>query len=458
MPGKWLLRCLSRPPRELPARRRDVDVVTFQDRMNHPDSNHAGPRPCVKLRTVLMCVEKMMSEPSATAPGFAQLLSNAQALETLIAEQIDVAEAERHMTDSVYAAIANAQLWHMLTPAELGGSELSFSDAMVVTEKVASFDGSTGWCLMVGGVQHGSCGSLIAPGGSDEVFARGTATHIAGQGIPRGLARKVDGGYMIRGDWSYGSGIYHANWIHSGCVVMDGERPLLDEHGAPTIIITYVPRNVIELKDNWDVIGLRGTGSYDYSIADEIFVADDLTYVYSKNSVERGGRQYALGIVGFTAWGHTSFALGVGRRALDEVAAIARAKTGPFGVLADAAGFQEKYAHAEAQYRSVRAFVYQAWNDIDETVLREQPVTLEQVTLVKLAFRHAHDVMSDICTFAYKNGGGVALRPSALQRCYRDMHAGVQHVLLSDQIMQDCGRVLMGHVPAGARMELLGLH
>jgi hypothetical protein len=38
------------------------------------------------------------------------------------------------------------------------------------------------------------------------------------------------------------------------------------------------------------------------------------------------------------------------------------------------------------------------------------------------------------------------------------LHAGLQHVLLSDQIMQDCGKVLMGHVPDGARMQLLGLH
>lgn len=65
--------------------------------------------------------------------------------------------------------------------------------------------------------------------------------------------------------------------------------------------------------------------------------------------------------------------------------------------------------------------------------------------------------MSEVCTFAYQGGGGIALRPSRLQRCYRDLHAGLQHVLLSDSIMADCGRVLMGHAPAGAHWELLGL-
>jgi alkylation response protein AidB-like acyl-CoA dehydrogenase len=127
-------------------------------------------------------------------------------------------------------------------------------------------------------------------------------------------------------------------------------------------------------------------------------------------------------------------------------------------VVADSPSFQEKYARAEAKYRAARAFVYESWNDLDESLLNEEPATNEQLALIKLGFRYSHEVMSEVCTFAYNFGGGIALRPSPLQRCYRDLHAGLQHVLLSDQIMQDCGKVLMGHVPDGARMQLLGLH
>ena len=65
--------------------------------------------------------------------------------------------------------------------------------------------------------------------------------------------------------------------------------------------------------------------------------------------------------------------------------------------------------------------------------------------------------MSEVCTFAYNYGGGVALRDGVLQRCYRDLHAALQHVLLADQILQDCGKVLMGHVRPGQQFNLLGL-
>ena len=398
-----------------------------------------------------------MTSTHTAAPGYAQLADNLAALEALIEGEAEDNERLRHLTDIAFQAMHDAGLWHMLTPRALGGSELGFSDAMTLAEKVAYLDGASGWCVMVAGVQHGTCGSLIVDAGMREVFAAGLATNIAGQGIPRGLARVVDGGYMVRGDWSYGSGIYHANWIHSGCVLVDEGQPALDASGAPTVIITYVPRDAVELRDNWHVLGLRGTGSYDYGISEEIFVPNQRAYVYSKSEVERGGYPYTLGIVGFTAWGHTSFALGVGRRALDELAALARGKAGPFGMLADSASFQEKYARIEAKYRSARAFTYQTWNDIDTTLAREEPASIQQIALLKLAFRHAHEVMSEVCTFAYNYGGGVALRDGVLQRCYRDLHAALQHVLLADQILQDCGKVLMGHVRPGQQFNLLGL-
>lgn len=400
----------------------------------------------------------MSQAKMAAAPGYTDLARNVAGLTDLIVREANKAEKLRHMSDTTYAALNENGLIHMMTPRDLGGSELPWSDALSVAESVSRIDGSTGWCLMVSGVQHGSCGSLITDVGCKDVFAAGTDTNIAGQGIPRGFARPVDGGYMIKGDWSYGSGIYHSNWVHSGCILMDDGQPVIDDQGGPIVLITYVPRSAIELKDNWDVIGLRGTGSFDYSIIEERFVSDDHTYIYSKNVPERGGFHYSLGIVGFTAWGHTSFALGVGRHALDELADIAKGKAGPFGILADSPSFQEKYAEAEAQYRAARALVYSAWNDLDESLLKEIPPTNEQLALIKLAFRYSHDVMSSVTTFAYKGGGGIALRTSPLQRCYRDLHAGVQHILLSDQIVQDCGKILMGHVPEGAKMQLLGLH
>ena len=71
--------------------------------------------------------------------------------------------------------------------------------------------------------------------------------------------------------------------------------------------------------------------------------------------------------------------------------------------------------------------------------------------------RHIHDVISDLSTFAHRASRGVSLRRSDLQRCYRDIHGGTQHILLADEIAQACGKVLMGAAGEDAQWNVLGL-
>jgi alkylation response protein AidB-like acyl-CoA dehydrogenase len=330
-------------------------------------------------------------------------------------------------------------------------------ESLEVLERVSVADGSSGWCLMVGNIEVGTGGAYLPDAGIEEVFSKGKELLIAGQGIPNGLARPTDGGYRIDGDWSYGSGIHHADYIHTGCILLDekGEQRLTDT-GHPQIRICLVARKDVEIKDNWDVLGLRGTGSYDYSIKD-VFVPVEQTHDFAIKKPLRGSYQFTLGLTGYTAWGHTGFALGVGRHALEEVKTLAQTKGNVFGLLGEGASFQERFARAEATLRAARAFCYSAWDDVCESLAKEEPASLDQVALIRLAMRHVHEVVSDVCTFAHKAGGGVALRPSPLQRCYRDIHAGTQHILLSDQIMQDAAKVLMGMAPKDARWSILGL-
>ncbi len=375
----------------------------------------------------------------------------------LVEAEADEAERIRHQTDKVVAALRRAGIYSMLLPRALGGGELPFVDAMRVVERIAWADGSAGWCAMVGNVMS-STQAHVPEKGVQLMYPNGAGTMVAGQGIPRGEARRIEGGYLVRGQWSYGSGIFHADFAHSGCVIMDGDKPLTDAHGAPEVIITHVARQELDLRDNWDVLGLRGTGSYDYGLKrGELFVPEYMCYPFSADVPLRGGYQYTLGLIGFTAWGHTSWALGVGRRVLDEIAKVARTKAGPFGAVGESATFKHSFAQAESKYRAARAFSYEVWSDLSDSLLRGEPASLKQIALIRMAMRHIHDVMSETSTFAHRAGGGVSLRPSVLQRCYRDIHAGTQHLLLSDQIFQECGRVMLGMTSNDAHWTILGV-
>jgi len=398
-------------------------------------------------------------EARAAATSFSDLKRAARELLPLVEQEADEAERSYHLTDRVAGEFRRAGLYALLVPKELGGAELPFVEAMQLVETVSHADASTGWCMMVQGVMGASAGAFLPDAGARIVYPKGADVTIAGQGVPRGYAQRVDGGYRIKGLWGYGSSIYHAEWIHSGCFITDSDWNMkLDEAGHPEIVLVHHPRDTIELKGNWDVLGLRGTGSYDYTVKDgELFVAADTCFPFDNPRQARGGIQYGSGLVGLTSWGHTGWALGVGRRTLDELARLARERADVFGKLGDRASFKQSFAEAEAKYRAAHAFVYSAWDDMSESFAQGRPASAEQIALIRLAMRHLHDTISANATFAHRATRGASLRTSVLQRCYRDTHAGTQHILLADEIAQDCAKVLLGMAGDNAQWNVLGL-
>jgi alkylation response protein AidB-like acyl-CoA dehydrogenase len=395
---------------------------------------------------------------SGPAPSAAQLAKAAQDMLPLVEAEADEAERLTHMTDKIIAEWRRTGLNTMLTPKELGGPQISYSDSMRIVERMAHADGSAGWCLMVEVVMGGSMGSMLPAKGADIVFGKGPDVLGAGNGVPRGACREVDGGYMIKGHWSYGSGIQHAEWIHSGCFLMDGDKMRMLPGGIPEIILMHHPRDTIVLKGNWDVLGLRGTGSYDYILKDdELFVPSHMTYKFNGAVPQRGGIQYSAGLVTITTWGHTGWALGIGRRTLDELAKMCHGRVDAFGKMTDGAMFKQKFAEAEAKYRAARAFVYESWEAIDEAYAKGREATVQELALIRMAMKLLHNVISENATFAHIASRGVSLRSGPLQRCYRDVHSGTQHILLADEIFQECGRVMMGAISKDAQMTMFSV-
>jgi alkylation response protein AidB-like acyl-CoA dehydrogenase len=302
----------------------------------------------------------------------------------------------------------------------------------------------------------------IEDDGVKKVFGDGVDITIAGNGVPRGFARPVDGGFMIRGRWAYGSAIYHAEWIHSGCFVTgpDGKDMVILPNGQPKIVITHHPRSTVKLLGNWDVLGLRATGSFDYTLSEgeELFVPTPMTYDFEIGAPRRGGAQGALGLTGYSAWAHSGWAVGVGRRLLDELVKVIVARQDPFGKSSDSTSFRFQFAQAEARYRAARALVYETWRDVSETFARGETMSLQQMTMIKLGLRHIHDVVSDVGTFAHRAARGASLHNTPMQRFYRDIHAGTQHILMADPMVEECGRALMGLPGPGAQWSVFGIH
>lgn len=374
------------------------------------------------------------------------LVEAARALEPLVYSQALEGEAGGRLTEATVRALTNSGLMAMWVPRDFGGAELWPVSSLKVIEALSQADGSTGWVLMAAGLCIGTGAAYIAPGPARKLFDNRLSV-VAGHGAPLGRAEVEGDGFRLSGNWSYASGVLHAQYIHTGGIVHEAGVPRIDPAtGEPEFRVFVVPVGDATLLENWDVLGLRATGSIDYSI-DGAFVLEGYTHLQHIKKPNIGGDLYKLGIFGFSNIGHTGFALGVGRRLLDELAAVARAETARPFVLPQPGGgesFQELFGNAEARFRAARALVFEAWREMEQALGQAGPVPTRRFTMIRLALNHLTTVANDIAQLAFAYGGGGALRDSVLQRFVRDMMAGAQHAQTSPQILRECAKDLMG--------------
>ena len=371
----------------------------------------------------------------AFAPSAAELPGRARALAPLVSERAEAAEQLGALTDDVVAALHREGLFALWVPRSLGGAELDPLPSIEVLDWLSYGDPSAGWVLMAAAIAIGVAGAYLADDAVAELFAGDQVPVIAGQGLRPGRAVARPGGYELSGEWSFGSAIRHASHVHTGGAVDGGE-----------LRIFVLPIEQVTLIDNWDVLGLRATGSLDYVI-ERAFVPDSYTHPTAITSSPRGGGLYRLGIPGIAAICHSGWAIGVGRRLLEEIASLAQQKAGRAGQQAESDSFLEDYAIAESKLRSARALIYETWSEIEATLAAGDSPSTIQHTLIRLALTNSTRSLREIATFAYLAGGTTSLRAGTIQRLFRDVHAGTQHITSSPVVVQACGRQLAGLAP-----------
>jgi len=358
-------------------------------------------------------------------------------------------EREGTLTEKAVQALARGGLFSLAVPRELGGGEQGFGVQLDVYEELARADGSAGWCLMASASASAFAGAYCAPDAAREMFAARPWVAHAGQFAPRGQGQVVDGGYEVTGDFSFGSGSAYATFIAAGFIPFEADKPRMSENGLPELRIAVLPRDKVLFLGNWHVAGLQGTGSFDYAVKGQ-GVPEGFTFPLFVDAPRTGGALFHAGVLTATAVGHAGFALGVGRRALDEIAALSHRKIrmGAETTVAQSHRFQFGLARAEANLRSARAFVHEAFGALEQRVLGGDAPTLEQRALVRTATTWATEVAAEVADFAYRFAGTDSLRlPSDLQRAWRDIHAGTQHIFVDEKTYLDSAQVILGIAP-----------
>ncbi|SKB73357.1 Acyl-CoA dehydrogenase [Arthrobacter sp. 31Cvi3.1E] len=358
---------------------------------------------------------------------------------TLIAEHRQEFGEQKHVPREIITEFKKAGIFRAATPKQFGGDALPPSEFLRIIERISTVDASAGWVA-----SFGSANVYLAALPLDsqaELYAAGPDVAFAGGLFPVQKAERVPGGLNVSGEWKFSSGCKGADVLGVG--LAGGEAT----QGKPLTALLR-PEDV-EIVENWEVIGLNGTGSHDLRVQGK-FVADEWTFV-------RGGQPsvdeplYRYPTVAYAAQVLAVVNLGAGRAALDYAITTGSGRTGITGApkLADRSYYRMDIAKAEAELRSARAFFYEISDEVYATVEAGDPATDKQKALLRLASTHVAKVGAKAVQTAYTLSGTAAIYDTnPMQRYLRDASVVTQHAFLADGIYDGAGAVLMDLPPA----------
>jgi indole-3-acetate monooxygenase len=348
------------------------------------------------------------------------------------------------LNDTTFEALRPLRMSHVFAGEEIGGAQLSPRQGLELIEAITYHSGAAGWVSMVHACIGAMSAAFLPDSAIERLYAPGTESRFSGQGTPTGMLKKVEGGYLLNGKWSYASGIYHATHTHTAALLDDGSgQPAKDAKGDVIVLCAHAPVDKHDLLGNWNVLGLNATGSIDYG-AKDVFIPDDMVFPILSAEPQRLKEFFSLGVIGLAAIGHSGWAIGTARRMLDEMAKFARQKTGRAGLLGESDKFWFDYGRAEARVRAGRAFLFEVWRDAEASMESGNRVSTRQISLIHLAKSEVHEAGIEACQFAYRAAGGASLRAGSMQRIYREMLTAVNHFTINPNIVGAVGRDLGG--------------
>ena len=375
-------------------------------------------------------------------PKSVTLIDGVRALKDRVLAASSQIEKDYGLPDDLIAGLRDIGLFRATWPKSLGGSELDLLELLYALEELSSYDGSVGWVGTFAAV-----GGLTAAHLSPEAIAElypSVDSVSAGQYAPVGKAERVDGGYIVNGRWSFGSGCLHSDVMTGGVIVTSNGEPVRNADGkvdARSVVMTI---DKVELmQGSWRTTGMRGTGSLDYAVRD-VFVPESHTFDYFAEA-RFDGPLYASPLLFLCA--HLPMPLGIARAAIDSTSDLAQTKRYPPStrLLRDDEFAQTKIAEAEAMLGSVRAWVYEVVGDIWDSLRRGQDLTSRQKAMFRLCLVHTTRVAHDIVLMLYDVAGSSAIKQeSQMDRLLRDIMTVSQHRVVSSRMYRPAGKVLLG--------------
>ena len=388
-------------------------------------------------------IPELPAEPAALR---AHLLDAIARIRPVLEADAEANDAGATLAWSSVAALYREGLLSLKVPRALGGPEVDPLLYLELVDELSYINPSAGWCAFINATSTAWLGAFLPDAGVARIFGSGSNIRggrmpiASGAVIPRGLGTPVPGGWRVSGRWPFASGSAHSSWL------LAGFRILRDDAPGPEHMVLGMPAADARFLDNWQVMGLKGTGSRDF-VLNDYFVPADLAFDLLTTDPKRGGPMFWLGRPGFVTTDHAGFALGVARRALDEIARQAGSYQRGYlaSPIAQRGALQHDLGKCDQQLRAARALCREALAEAWAFCRRQERPDLEGQLRLRAACAYATDIGCQVATAAFRYGGGNAIyNDRILQRCLRDINAAAQHFMVNTSAYDNLGQFRLG--------------
>ena len=197
------------------------------------------------------------------------LLPAAGELSSLAARHAADADATRSLSHEVVDAIRAAGFARHFVAARFGGTEGSFDELTRAVVSVGEGCAASAWCASLA-AYSARFASHLPDEGHQALWGGSPDTVVATGLMPAGRARPADGGWLVTGQWAYVSGVDFADWVMVCAAVAGGEGP-------PQLRFFTLPRGAYTVRESWDSVGMRATGSHTV-VVEDVFVPRHLSF------------------------------------------------------------------------------------------------------------------------------------------------------------------------------------
>jgi 3-hydroxy-9,10-secoandrosta-1,3,5(10)-triene-9,17-dione monooxygenase len=388
-----------------------------------------------------------------------ELLQRADALRPLLRQrQTECEEAGELSADTNHRFLA-AGFYRILQPRLFGGYEFALPDFIRVMIAVARGCSESAWVLALTS-GHTVLAAQLSENAQREVFGLTGDFRAPGVGMPGGIGVPAAGGFRVKGAWDYASGCDLATHFFGSTMVHDPatKSPL----GNAWILFD---RDQFKIVDNWNVIGMQGTGSRRVVIDDAFVPADRaLWFLDGQGRPVRDQPGHALHpnpmyhgwLAPLLISEVAAVSVGAARGALDlyeEILNKKKTNFPPFHARSQEAEFQRHFGEAQALIDTAEAALLKMTADYMDLARQRvetgAPLDEERERRMILIEQHVIRLAWDAVELMFRTSGtSAAAKSSPLGRALRNLAVIRTHVTLQlDHTAGNAGRLHFGFPP-----------